>query len=117
MPEKICVTITHKLIQQSLFWPLNYHVHFSLLPMAKDMVITVAGLSAMWDTDLTRLQTTCHWGQSAEVRAKKHTLMSSRTLGSLHLAQCLAFSRNENELFVFLFFIFIFENELFVKQM
>lgn len=66
MFENICVTITHKVIQQSLFWSLNYHLHFSLLPVIKDTAITVAELPVMWDTDLTRLHDTCSTGNSQQ---------------------------------------------------
>lgn len=35
----------HKDIKMSIFWSLNYHAHFSLFPVIRDLGITVAGIS------------------------------------------------------------------------
>lgn len=42
MFENICLTIIHKVIQQNIFWSSNVPVHFSLLPVIKDMDTTEA---------------------------------------------------------------------------
>ena len=49
------ITIIHKVIHQSIPWSLNYGVHFSSLPVIKDMVMTMAGLSVIWNIDLNTL--------------------------------------------------------------